>query len=49
MEKEQWEGRIRDITTGGIYDVAFADRSKLKGGERDRDGQLGINSMEEKA
>ncbi len=33
MRKEQWEERIKDVTMGGDYDVAFTDGSKLEGGE----------------
>ena len=30
MSKEQWEERIKDITTGGDYHLAFTDGSKLE-------------------
>ncbi len=30
MSKKQWEERIKDITMGGNYNLAFIDRSKLE-------------------
>ena len=33
MSKKQWEERIRDITMGGNYDLAFTDGSKLEDGK----------------
>ena len=32
MSNEQWEERIKDITMGGDYDLAFTDGSKLEDG-----------------
>ena len=33
MGKEQWEERVKEITMGGGYDVAFTDGSKLDNGD----------------
>lgn len=33
MSKNQWEGRIRDTTMGGDFDLAFTDGSKLEDGK----------------
>ena len=33
MRREQWEEKIKEVTMGGDYDVAFTNGSKLEGGE----------------